>query len=207
MKVAHSDESKPYIECIHEYISVKDELTEQRKEWIIGMPQLEYHAKTMSYGMYALPTVLDTVYAYYSPLGVSPVLHIVNYMREKYEHVMVLLVSMLLQLEREGLIDLNRYPSTLPLQRDYAYWFEQQADHYYEQMVNPKGGQKIPDNYKGYATRLHNLWYSRPEKPRPLRYLIGKTISEQEIRSINLPKFHLRVTESQLNSVIAPAEF
>ena len=81
MKVKHSDDSKPLIESIVEYLGIKDDLSEHRKEWIIGMPQLEYHPKTMSYGMYALPTVLDTVYGFYSPLSISPVLYIVNHMR------------------------------------------------------------------------------------------------------------------------------
>jgi|JI6StandDraft_1071083.scaffolds.fasta_scaffold19444_1 hypothetical protein len=207
MKVTHSDDSKPLIESIIEYINIKDDLTDQRKEWIIGMPQLEYHPKTMSYGMYALPTVLDIVYGFYSPLGISPVLYIINYMREKYEHVTVLLTSMILQLEQDGLLNLNSYPSNLPLERNYTSWMERQVDQYYEQMVNPKGGQKIPDNYKGYATRLHNLWYGRPELPHPQRYLIGKTISEKEIRCTDLPKYNLKIMEFELTSYIAPAEF
>jgi hypothetical protein len=182
LKVTHSDESKPYIESIIEYLGINDELAGKRKEWIIGMPQLEYHIKSMSYGMYALQTVQDVVYGYYSPLGIAPVLQIVNTMKEKHEHVMVLLITMLLQLEHDGVLDLNRYPSNIPLQREYTHWFEAQVDRYYEQMLAVKSGQKIPDHYKAYATRLHNLWYSRPELPQPQRYLIGKTLSETEIR-------------------------
>jgi hypothetical protein len=177
MKVTHSDDSKPIIESIIEFISIKDDLTKLRKEWVIGMAQLEYHTKTHAYGMYNLPTVLDVVYEYCSPLGIAPVLKIIHHMREKYDHVTILLIIMLLQLEREGHISLSQYPGNLPLQCDYTSWFETQIDNYYEQMMNPKGGQKIPDNYKGYATKVHNLWHSRPEQSRPARYLIGKTLA------------------------------
>lgn len=40
MKVTHSDDSKPIIETVIEFLSIKDELTQQRKEWVIGMAQL-----------------------------------------------------------------------------------------------------------------------------------------------------------------------
>ena len=161
----------------------------------------------MSYGMYSLPTVHDSVYAYQSPLGIAPILHIINYMREKYDHVTVLLATMLLQLEHDGVLNLNDYPSHLPLQSDYTSWFDHQIEHYYEQMISPKSGQKIPDNYKGYATKIHTLWKSRPELSRPQRYIIGKTISEKEIRRIQLQEYSLQVIESELVSVIAPAEY
>lgn len=165
LRVGHSDDSKPIIESILEVIKIEDDMKEKRKEWIIGLPRLEYHSKTQSYGMYALPTILDLVYSYYSPLGMPPILHIVNYMREKFDHVTVLIVSMLLQLEHDGVIHLSDYPSSLPLQQDYTAWMDQFVTNYHEEMVSPKGSNRIiPDNYKGYATRLLRLWKTRPNK-------------------------------------------
>lgn len=127
--------------------------------------------------MYNLTTVHDAVYWFYSPLSILPVMHIFNYMREKYDHVTILLMTMLLQLEREGHVNLTRYPSHLPLQRDFTSPFEPQVNNYNEQMNNSKGAQKIPEQYKNYATKLYNLWHERPEMPMPDRYIIGKTVA------------------------------
>lgn len=50
-------------------------------------------------------------------------------------------------------------------------------NNYHEEMMYPKSG-RIPDNYKGYATRLLKLWKGRPKKEQPQKYLIGKTVNE-----------------------------
>jgi hypothetical protein len=133
--------------------------------------------------MYGLATVMDSVYWYYSPLSILPLLHIVNIMRDKQDHVTVLLVTMLLQLERQGYFNLSRFPSHQPLKRDYTAPFEQHVNHYHQEMNPVKFPEKIPEPYKGYAMKLYGLWHSRPEMPCPERYVIGRTVAEEEFRT------------------------
>lgn len=60
---------------------------------------------------------------YYSPLGVIPFTTSIFHLKDKFEHITILLVIMMLELERDGLLDLRQLPSIEPLYSDYTHWF------------------------------------------------------------------------------------
>jgi hypothetical protein len=64
---------------------------------------------------------------------------------------------MLLQLEKNGIINLSEYPAFLPLHCDYTFWFNTFIETYYGEMIKPHTG----DNYKIYAKRAYTLWKER----------------------------------------------
>ena len=72
----------------------------------------------------------ESVRLYYSPLGVSPLLETVFSLKDKYEHITILLITLLLELEKEGVVDLRLLPAVQPLFHDYTHWFGEYIGDY-----------------------------------------------------------------------------
>lgn len=53
-KVSQSDQVKPIISSIHEYLNIDDEIKESRLRWILGFPRFIEHEKSNSYGSYGI---------------------------------------------------------------------------------------------------------------------------------------------------------
>lgn len=50
--VQQSDQLKPIISSIHDYLNINDDLREKRHYWILGFPQYVYHFKEKGYGSF-----------------------------------------------------------------------------------------------------------------------------------------------------------
>ena len=104
-KVSQSDQVKPIISSIHEFLNIEDEIKESRLRWILGFPRFIEHETSNSYGSYGIHPESEPIIQYFSPLAALPVLQQVVKFRTKAPHVAALLVSMLLQLEHDGFIN------------------------------------------------------------------------------------------------------
>lgn len=171
-KVAHSDEVKPIIEAIHQFLDIKDDLSQQRLEWIMGCAQPVYQSSTNSFCLYGMHSLNETAFNFKSPLRCHPILQM-NLMMEKNQHISALLISMLLQLEKDGVVSLNDYPPQNLLNDDYTSEWNQFVNGYYEDNRKAYRGSQ----YLEYGERIKELWSTRQPKPKLHKnWLIGATI-------------------------------
>ena len=63
------------------------------------------HERTGSFGSYGIHPDTDPILLYVSALGLPSVLQLITKFKAKTQHVAALLISMILQLESEGLIN------------------------------------------------------------------------------------------------------
>lgn len=118
-KVSHSDDVKPLIEGVHQFVAIDDGMRAARIEWVLGYPQLVYHPNSQSFGIYGMYSLRENVLTYRSAVRYDPVLHM-NLIIEKNTHISALLISMLLQLEKDGYISLGDYPPTIVNNEDFT---------------------------------------------------------------------------------------
>lgn len=53
-KIYHSDDIKPLIEAMHEFLSLDDSLKKKRVEWLMGIPQLCHKELYNTFGLFCL---------------------------------------------------------------------------------------------------------------------------------------------------------
>lgn len=53
-KVNQSDQVKPIIASIHEFLNIDDEMKDKRVGWILGFPKFIEHDKENAYGSYGI---------------------------------------------------------------------------------------------------------------------------------------------------------
>lgn len=73
----------------------------------------------------------EIAFNFKSALRCNPILQM-NLVMEKNQHISALLISMLLQLEKDGYISLNDYPPQTLLNEDYTSEWNQFVNSYYE---------------------------------------------------------------------------
>ena len=174
-KVSHSDDVKPLIEGVFQYIAIDDALRPARVEWLMGYPQLVWHPNTSSFGTYGLYSLRENIFTFKSAVRFDPLLHM-NLVMEKNQHISALLLSMLLQLEKDGYLSLNDYPPTTVNNEEYTSEFNSFVSSYYEESRRSYKG----SHYVEYGERLRELWANRVAKPRLHRnWLVGSTTSSK----------------------------
>lgn len=204
--VNQSDHVKPVIASIHEYLSIDDALRPLRVEWLIGFPYYIEHERTGSFGSYGIHPDTDYILNYVSALGQPSILQQITKFKAKTQHVAALLIIMILDMEREGLIhNLDEYPSRNCLDKCYTSWFQTFVDNYYDDTHRPFTAR----NYMEYGDRLKMAWTERPNRPVVNPYpqiLIGKSIEGEvvsteasgdifEISQINIKSYYLELNE------------
>jgi hypothetical protein len=124
-KVNQSDGVKPIINAIHKFLGINDNLKARRIEWVLGIPQHIENLKTGSYGIWSVNIDQEYILTYYSPVRMSPIFLQLIRFKTKAQHVAALLLSMLLQLEHDGVItNLEAYPSMEAFEPNYTHWFQ-----------------------------------------------------------------------------------
>lgn len=110
------------------------------------------------------------------------ILELIVRIKNKTAHTPALFISMLLQLEKDGLLyNLDEYPSYNSFEECYSSWLGKFVSNYYEDNHRPY----TYHSYIEYANRLKRLWDQRPNRPLrdPFpRYIIGKTIDSVEVK-------------------------
>ena len=153
--VNQSDQVKPIVASIHEYLEIDDDLKKLRLEWILGFPYYIEHERTGSFGSYGIHPDTDPILVYVSALGLSSVLQLITKFKTKTQHVAALLISMVLQLEADGFINnLDEYPSKNALDTCYTSWFESFVNTYYDETHRAFTAR----NYVEYGDRIKMLW-------------------------------------------------
>ena len=78
----------------------------------MGIPQYIENSKTSSYGHWNVNIDQEYILSYYSPVRAQPIFLQLMRFKNKTQHVAALLLSMLLQLESDGVIaNLEEYPA------------------------------------------------------------------------------------------------
>ena len=96
-KVSQSDQIKPIITSIFEFLEIEDCFSKPRLKWIIGYPNLIYHSQSNSFGSYGINIKTSPIIEYYSPLdNTLCIFSIIAKFRFKAVHVMALLLTMIL---------------------------------------------------------------------------------------------------------------
>jgi hypothetical protein len=151
---------------------------------MLGYPQLAYHTSTNSFGLFGVYSLRESIFVYKSAVRYDPILQM-NLVQEKNQHISALLISMLLQLEKDGFISLNDYPSGNVMNEEYSSEFNQFVNSYYEESRRSYKG----SNYIEYGERIKDLWSARQSKPRKHKNWLGGAISNsaESVKTIHGP--------------------
>lgn len=116
---------------MHQFIDIDDSLRGRRIEWLFGIPQLLHRDDNNSFGIFAMDSLKTPYYSFRSPIRIDPLLQI-NHSGEKNQHISTLLISMLLQMEKDGRICLGDYPPVSIFLEDYTTELASFVNAYYE---------------------------------------------------------------------------
>ena len=201
--VNQSDQVKPIVASIHEFLRVNDDLAKLRVEWILGFPYYIEHERSGSFGSYGIHPDTDPILNYVSALGLPSVLQLITKFKAKTQHVAALLISMVLQLESDGLINnLDELPSRNALDICFTSWFEPFVNNYYDETHRAFTAK----NYVEYGDRIKMLWTERPNRPLTVMYpriLIGKSIESQPVKSETVLDI-FDITQTDIKSYYLP---
>ena len=109
-----------------QFLQIKDDFAQLRVDWLIGFPQYVENPRTSSYGVFGINPEQEVILNYISPVRPPPLTQQLIKFKSRAQHVACLLLSLLLQLEADGLIyNLDSFPSLFGFTHPYSFWFEE----------------------------------------------------------------------------------
>lgn len=106
--------------------------------------------------MAAISNIIDDRFLKFkSGLRYDSMIQLTENNRDRLEHIAARLVTLLLELEEQGYINLSQYESPLVLNKDYTSWIPTFARKYYDEYRNHT------TDYALYGDRLMDLINNR----------------------------------------------
>ena len=119
------------VETVRRFLDIKDDLFSKKLEWLLGYPQIIYQSLYGAFGMYGMDSMSEVAIQYRSPLRRAGILN-TNLTTHSNVHVACLVMSMLLQLEKDGFVNLSDLQPLNLLSESYTSNWNSFVNSYYE---------------------------------------------------------------------------